>query len=54
MLTFDVQVSFNLLKHEMQLSGAISIWLMVEWTDSYGICALACSIQVLTYNLVII
>ena len=25
MLTFDVQVSFNLLKHEMQLSGAISI-----------------------------
>ena len=34
MLTFDVQVSFNLLKHEMQLSGAISIGVMVEWTDS--------------------
>ena len=29
-----VQVSFNLLEHEMQLSGAISIGLMVEWTDS--------------------
>ena len=29
-----VQVSFNLLKHEMQLSGALSIGLMVEWTNS--------------------
>ena len=47
-LTF--QVSFNLLEHEMQLSGAISIGVMVEWTDSqfylsqlftYWICVLA-------------
>ena len=31
MLNLDfVQVSFNLLKHEMQLSGFISIGLMVE------------------------
>ena len=27
------QVTFNLLKQEMQLSGTISIGLMVEWTN---------------------
>ena len=32
-LDFD-QVSFNILKHEEQLSGSISIGLMVEWTNS--------------------
>ena len=50
MLNLDfLEVSFNSLKHEMQLSNAKSIGLIVEWTNSqfylsqlftYGIYAL--------------